>query len=86
MPNPTLSCTATAPAPKWIDFEVACRMRQLKNIGGGNKQQNRATLLAMVKAEIATNGLASTWTRAHTLNPNVRFKVIVEKVPGAHAA
>jgi hypothetical protein len=84
--NPVLSSTLTTPPPNWTPYRLAACSHQLRNTYvPGNLKANTAAFLAAIKAEIATNGLASTWARACTLNSGARFKVIIKKVPGAKA-
>jgi hypothetical protein len=84
MPNPTLSSTATTPPPQWVPYKLAALRNEIKNTYfPGNLQKNTAAFLTAIKSEIATNGLSSTWARAETLNGNIRYKVIIKKVPGA---
>lgn len=86
MPNPILSSTATTPPPQWVPYKLAALRNEIKNTYVvGNAQKNTAAFLTAIRAEIATNGLASAWARAETLNGNVRYKVIIKKVPNAKA-
>ena len=86
MPNPTLSSTASTPPPAWTPYRLAACRHEIRNTYvPGNLKANTAAFLAAIKTEVATNGLASTWARASTLNGNVRYRVIVKKVPGAKA-
>lgn len=77
------SSTSTAPPTNWCPWKLAACRHELRNTYvAGNLQANKAAFLVAIKAEIASNGLASTWAKTNAYG---KYMVVVKLVPGAKA-
>lgn len=77
------SSTLTTPPTRWCPWKLAACRHELRNTYvAGNLQANKAAFLVAIKAEIASNGLASTWAKTNAYG---KYMVVVRLVPGAKA-
>jgi len=66
---------------KWMPWQFAAYTNEIKSTYVQNSPiDNKAAFLAAIKAEIATNGLASTWARQNAYG---KYRVVLRRVPGA---